>query len=40
MEPRLTVENRGVATIEEMVVVTEFGAEWLTTPQKEILLVR
>lgn len=39
IEPRLTVENRGVATIEEMVVVKETGAEWLTTPQKEILIV-
>lgn len=40
IEPRLTVENRGVATIEEMVVVTENEAEWLTNPQKEILVVK
>ena len=40
IEPRLTVENRGVATIEEMVVVTENGAEWLTTPQKELLIIK
>jgi Xaa-Pro aminopeptidase len=40
IEPRLTIENRGVATIEEMVVVTEDGAEWLTTPQKEILIIK
>lgn len=40
IEPRLTVENRGVATIEEMIVVTQNGAEWLTTPQKEILIVK
>lgn len=40
IEPRLTVENRGVATIEEMVVVKETGAEWLTTPQKKILVVQ
>ena len=40
IEPRLTVEDRGVATIEEMVVVMKDGAEWLTSPQKEILLVR
>jgi Xaa-Pro aminopeptidase len=40
IEPRLTVENRGVATIEEMVVVTENGAEWLTSPQKKILIIK
>lgn len=40
IEPRLTVENRGVATIEEMVVVKENGAEWLTTPQKELLIIK
>ncbi len=40
IEPRLTVENKGVATIEEMIVVTQNGAEWLTTPQKEILIVK
>lgn len=40
IEPRLTVENRGVATIEEMVLVTENGAEWLTTPQREILIIK
>ena len=40
IEPRLTVENRGVATIEEMVLVTENGAEWLTTPQKKILIIK
>ena len=40
IEPRLTVENRGVATIEEMVVVNKIGADWLTNPQKEILIVK
>ena len=40
IEPRLTIPGRGVATIEEMVVVTKNGTEWLSTPQKEILLVR
>jgi Xaa-Pro aminopeptidase len=39
LEPRLTVENRGIATIEEMVVVTADGAEYLSSPQKEIWLI-
>jgi len=39
IEPRLTVPGRGVVTIEEMVVVTKDGADWLSTPQKEVLLV-
>ena len=40
IEPRLTVPNRGVATIEEMVVVTKNGAEWLSHPQKKIILIK
>jgi Xaa-Pro aminopeptidase len=39
IEPRLKIENRGIATIEEMVVVTEEGAEYLSKPQKEIILI-
>jgi Xaa-Pro aminopeptidase len=39
IEPRLTVKDRGVVTIEEMVIVNDNGAEWLSTPQKEIILI-
>ncbi len=39
IEPRLTLPGRGIVTIEEMVVVTRDGADWLSRPQKEILLI-
>ncbi len=39
IEPRLTVPDRGIATIEEMVVVTKSGAEYLSTPQITLLLI-
>ncbi len=39
IEPRLSVPGRGTITIEEMVVVTKDGAEWLGRPQKEIVLI-
>ncbi len=39
IEPRLTVPGRGVVTIEEMVVVTKDGAEWMGRPQKDIVLI-
>jgi Xaa-Pro aminopeptidase len=39
LEPRLTVPGRGIITIEEMVVVREDGAEFLSQPQLEIYLV-
>jgi len=39
IEPRLTVPGRGVATIEEMVVVTEEGADYLSEPQKKLILI-
>ena len=40
LEPRLMVPGRGIVTIEEMVVVTETGTEWLSDPQTELILVR
>ena len=39
IEPRLTVPGRGVVTIEEMVLVTGDGAEYMSSPQKELILV-
>ncbi|MGE5429998.1 MAG: M24 family metallopeptidase [Syntrophomonadaceae bacterium] len=40
IEPRLPVKDYGIATIEEEVVVTENGCEFLSSPQQEIILVR
>ena len=39
IEPRLPIEGYGVATTEEMIVVTKDGCEWLSHPQREIYLV-
>lgn len=39
LEPRLPVPGRGIVTIEEMVIVTENGADFLSTPQRELTLV-
>lgn len=40
IEPRLTVPGRGVVTLEEMVLVTESGSEYLSNPQKELILIK
>jgi Xaa-Pro aminopeptidase len=39
LEPRLTIPERGIATIEEMVVVSDEGASYLSKPQKELWLI-
>ncbi|HXX64886.1 MAG TPA: Xaa-Pro peptidase family protein [Bacteroidota bacterium] len=40
LEPRLTVPMHGVATVEEMVVLGERGAEFLSEPQKTLRVIR
>jgi Xaa-Pro aminopeptidase len=40
IEPRLTVKDRGVVTIEEMVVIRKEGAEYLSKPQKKLILIK
>jgi Xaa-Pro aminopeptidase len=40
IEPRLTIKDYGIATIEEMVLVTKDGIEWLSNRQKEIYLIK
>jgi Xaa-Pro aminopeptidase len=40
IEPRLPIKDFGIATIEEEVVVTKDGCEFLSKPQEEILLIK
>ncbi len=39
LEPRLTVAGHGIATIEEIVQVTEDGCKFLSEPQEELICV-
>jgi Xaa-Pro aminopeptidase len=39
IEPRLYI-RQGVVTVEEMVLITKQGAEWLSEPQREIYLIK
>jgi Xaa-Pro aminopeptidase len=39
IEPRIYIKDFGVATVEEMVVITGSGAEYLSQPQRELILV-
>jgi len=40
IEPRIYIKDYGVATVEEMAVITPDGATYLSKPQKELYLVR
>ncbi|HSP88482.1 MAG TPA: Xaa-Pro peptidase family protein [Ignavibacteriaceae bacterium] len=40
IEPRLKVDGFGTATIEEEVFVTKEGCEFISKPQKELMLIR
>ena len=40
LEPRINVKGYGVATIEEIVVVTADGVRYLSQPQTEIMIVK
>ncbi len=39
IEPRISVPGRGIVTVEDMVVVTEDGADYISTPQRELILI-
>ncbi|GAK57096.1 peptidase M24 [Candidatus Vecturithrix granuli] len=40
LEPYVNAPGYGRATLEEMVIITTDGAEFLSTPQKELLIIR
>jgi Xaa-Pro aminopeptidase len=39
IEPRIYIKDFGVVTVEEMVVITAGGAEYLSQPQRELYLI-
>ena len=39
IEPRLTIPDYGIATVEEIVVITDTGCKFLSNRQKEIFLI-
>lgn len=40
IEPRVKVPNRGIVSIEEMVVITADGCKWMTQPQEKLILIK
>lgn len=40
IEPRLTVPDRGIVTMEEMIVIGDDGAEYLSNPQTKLILIK
>ena len=40
IEPRIYIEDYGVVTIEEMVIITASGAEFLSEPQRELYIIK
>jgi Xaa-Pro aminopeptidase len=40
IEPRLTIDGFGIATMEEEVVIRKDGVEFLSPPQTEIYLIK
>ena len=40
IEPRLPIEGYGVSTIEEEVYITKNGCDFISPPQKELILVK
>ncbi|MEW5806841.1 MAG: Xaa-Pro peptidase family protein [Acidobacteriota bacterium] len=40
LEPRVTCQGHGIATMEEVIVVTKDGCEFLSHPQKDLWLIK